>query len=341
MLIIRAAEERDVTHLVALAQKAGKGMTSLPTCPESLHLKVSQSIDSFKRQHADEKDYFLLVMEDTEKRAVVGTAGIYARIGSRQAFYTYRLMPVTHYSHTLNKQVRSQLLHLTNDYTGCSEVGTLFLDPQYRGNGRWLSKSRYLLMSQFGERFSNNVIAQLRGHIDEQGKSPFWEALGKHFFEMDYEEADRLCGIGSNQFITELMPKHPIYSRLLPKAARDSIGAPHHDSKRAMRMLLDEGYEYENVVDIFDGGPVFRAKLNQLNSVRLSRTAIAKEGESHTSNKKMLVANRNLHKFRVIQTPVVLNGDIVQMPPEALEALNIVSGDEVRFLNQTQEASNR
>ncbi|MFH7127688.1 arginine N-succinyltransferase [Klebsiella pneumoniae] len=53
---------------------------------------------------------------------------------------------------------------------------TLFLDPQWRkeGNGYLLSKSRFLFMAAFRERFNEKVVAEMRGVIDEQGYSPFW-----------------------------------------------------------------------------------------------------------------------------------------------------------------------
>ena len=41
-------------------------------------------------------------------------------------------------------------------------------------------------MAEFRERFPAQVMADLRGYFDEQGRSPFWEAIGKHFFDMDF-----------------------------------------------------------------------------------------------------------------------------------------------------------
>lgn len=335
MLVIRPVEHRDLDNLLMLAHKAGKGMTSLPVCPESLGKSIQLSIDSFARQANHPDDYFLLVMEDLDINRVVGTAGVYSQTGARQAFYAYRLMSVTHYSHSLDKQTRSEMLHLTNDYTDCSEVGTLFLDPDYRGNGHWLSKARYLLMGQFQHRFQSHVIAEMRGCVDEQGHSPFWDAIGQHFFDMDFDTADTLCGTGSNQFITELMPKHPIYTCMLPQAARDVIGKPNPAGTRAMELLENEGFIYDKVVDIFDGGPLLKGRISQLKSVRRIEQGLAKASEERLVSEPTLVASTELENFRVIYTRIARSGDgTVKLKPQDLDALQVTTGKLLRFIQR-------
>ena len=335
MLVIRPVAHKDLDDLLVLAHKAGKGMTSLPPCPESLTKSIQLSVDSFAREEKHADDYFLLVMEDLEQEKVVGTAGVYSQTGARQAFYAYRLMSLTHYSHSLDKQTRSEMLHLTNDYTDCSEVGTLFLDPDYRGNGHWLSKARYLLMGQFQQRFQSHVIAELRGWVDDDGRSPFWDAIGQHFFEMDFDTADKLCGTGSNQFITELMPKHPIYTCMLPDAARDVIGKPNSDGLRAMQLLQDEGFVYDKVVDIFDGGPLMKAPIEQLRSVRRIDQGSAKSSREKILTEPTLVATSSFSDFRVVFTRVARSGDgTLKLKSEDLKALGVKDGALLRFIQR-------
>ncbi|WP_439135266.1 arginine N-succinyltransferase [Pseudomaricurvus sp.] len=335
MLVIRPVAASDHNDLMELARKAGKGMTSLPANGNALEEKITISEASFSRHQYHPDDYFLLVMEDLETNKVVGTAGVYSQTGARQAFYAYRLMSVTHYSHTLDKQTRSEMLHLTNDYTDCSEVGTLFLDPQYRGNGHWLAKARYLLMGQFHQRFQSHVIAELRGWVDENGESPFWNSIGKQFFGMDFDTADQLCGVGSNQFITDLMPKHPIYTCLLPKAAQEVLGKPNRDGLRAMELLQEEGFSYDNVVDIFDGGPLMKAKISQLKSVRRIDQGIALMTEDRLLSEPTLVATSQLQSFRVINSRLARNGNgEIKLSRDDLSALNVSSGALLRFIQR-------
>lgn len=333
MLFIRPVAMSDLNDLLELSIKAGEGMTSLPNDPEALGHNIQKSIDSFACNKGNDSDYFLLVMEDTERNKVVGTAGIHARTGASQAFYAYRLMSMNHHSHSLDKNVGNEILQLTNDYTGCSEVGTLFLDPDYRGNGHWLSKSRYLLMAQFPERFASHVIAELRGSIDADGISPFWEAIGRHFFEMDFTEADNLCGVGSNQFITELMPKYPIYTKLLPQAAQDVIGKPNVAGRRAMELLEEEGFEFDNVVDIFDAGPIMRARIQQLRSIRKMDQGLASVTDEKMITSNTMIANNNLKDFRVIYAPMIRTGaGLIKLSSENLAVLNVPNGSLLRFV---------
>ncbi|WP_054112561.1 arginine N-succinyltransferase [Marinagarivorans algicola] len=355
MLIIRPVAQRDLEDLLQLAHKAGQGMTSLPPCAETLQRTINKSQASFDSLTPRAEDYFLLVLEDLDIHKVVGTAAIYARTDSKQAFYAYRVMPAIHYSHSLAKEVRSDVLHLANDYTDCSEVGTLFVDPDYRGNGHWLAKARYLFMGVFRERFHSHVVAELRGWLDDQGKSPFWDAIGQHFFEMSFDEADRLCATGTNQFITELMPKHPIYTRLLSEQARAVLGKPHQDGRRALQLLEDEGFENENFIDIFDAGPMLRAKIDGLTSVKAIKkgAAAASSLAAETTGTAtpetatlapQIVMNGRLNDLRIIKTPVTYanssdsttnNEATIELAPSALDALGIQAGDLIYTIDRS------
>ncbi|ASP37286.1 arginine N-succinyltransferase [Bacterioplanes sanyensis] len=288
------------------------------------------SMDSFARSERHPDDSFLLVMEDTEQQRLAGCAGVSVLTGARQAFYAYRLIPTTHYSHSLEKQVSSQLLHLTNDYTGCSEVGSLFLLPDYRGNGHWLARSRYLLMGLFRQRFAESVIAELRGWSDDEGRSPFWEAIGKHFFQMEFEQADKLCGLGSNQFITELMPKYPIYTTLLPDDAQAVIGQPADAGRPAMELLQREGFRYDNVVDIFDAGPLMQANIDELASVK----AIEQRPLTDVSAtpQSVIAANTHWPDFRVVLSDAQLDEHGIQLPAAERQALQLNEHDSVAFI---------
>ncbi len=158
----------------------------------------------------------------------------------------------------------------------------------------------------FAERFAPKVIAELRGRLDADGKSPFWEGLGRHFFVMEYSRADYLTGIGQKAFIAELMPRHPVYATLLPAAARAVIGEVHADSQPARAMLEAEGFRYEGYVDIFDAGPTLECFRDNIRAVRRSETFAVKVGEhdpapdSLTDDVLWLVTNRSFERFRAL-----------------------------------------
>merc|ERR1711879_948498 len=302
---------------------------------------IGRSVESFARERQHDDDFFLLVMEDLSRHKVVGTAAIFAHTGTNQAFYAYRLMTVMHYSHSLDKRVRCQLLHLTNDYSGCSEVGALFIDPDYRGNGHWLARSRYLLMGLYPHRFAESVIAELRGWVDEHGNSPFWDAIGAHFFEMDYQQADALCALGSNQFITELMPRHPIYTRLLPETALSVIGKPADAGRRARQLLEQEGFRFEEVVDIFDAGPLMRSDVADLHSVRSIRQVefVVKDNPvTRAEDIPLVLANADWHRFCVIHAAAVpVHHGHVVLTPEQQQCLGLESGGTLALTSDVLE----
>jgi arginine N-succinyltransferase len=184
-------------------------------------------------------------------------------------------------------------------------------------------------MAEFPKRFNQRVIAELRGVSDEAGRSPFWESLGRHFFKMDFSQADYLTGIGQKSFIAELMPQHPVYTTFLSEEARAVIGEVHDGTRPARSMLEGEGFRYNGYVDIFDAGPTVAATLNDIRAVRKSRTFTAKSGEE-TTGTNWLVSNRKLEDFRVClaQTEPSPNG--LPLSNSVLDKLGIQAGDSVR-----------
>jgi len=199
-----------------------------------------------------------------------------------------------------------------------------------------LSKSRLLFIAEFADRFAPKVIAELRGRLEADGSSPFWEGLGRHFFAMEYSTADYLTGIGQKSFIAELMPKHPVYVNLLPPAAREAIGAVHTDTAPARAMLEQEGFRYEGYVDIFDAGPTVECFRDNVDAVRRSAVLPVTLGEedpvpdSLTDNVLWLVSNREFQGYRALVTAAPPRVDRFPLLPYAAAALGVGEGDSVR-----------
>lgn len=213
-------------------------------------------------------------LEDNSNGRVAGVCALIGAVGLREPFYSYRIGIVVHASRELGIFTQTPTLFLSNDHTGATELCSLYLDPAYRRDklGALLSKSRFLFMAQFREHFSNIVIAELRGVSDESGRSPFWESLGRHFFSMDFSQADYLTGMGKKSFVAELMPKHPLYSSFLTPEAQAVIGQTHPQTRPARRLLEDEGFRSDQHVDIFDAGPTLECDLPDIDAVRHARS---------------------------------------------------------------------
>jgi arginine N-succinyltransferase len=323
--VIRAARAEDLQPLYEMAKLTGGGFTNLPPDRSALKAKLDRSATAFGRTedtHAD--DLFVLVLENTDTGEVRGTCQIFSHVGQQHPFYSYRLGTLTQHSRELNRTFRADMLGLTTDLEGFSEVGGLFLHPGERagGLGMLLARARYLFIAQHRARFADRILAELRGIIDEAGGSPFWDGVAGRFFGMNFQDADQFNAVRGHQFIADLFPKHPIYIAMLPESARAVIGLPHPSGRAAMRMLENEGFAYENYVDIFDGGPTMMAKTDQVRTIREVQSArvVAIDDDG---GEAALVAHGRLRDFRCSYGKVRASADGVVLSRKAATALGI------------------
>jgi arginine N-succinyltransferase len=270
---VRAATPGDVRALYELSKLTGGGFTNLPADKATLEAKLAKSKASFERQGENQDDdLFLFVLENTATKAIRGTCQIFGQVGSDRPFYSYRLSTLTQKSEELGRIFRNQTLSLCTDLEGSSEVGGLFLHPHERagGLGMLLARSRYLFIKQHRPRFGPRVLAELRGVMDQAGHSPFWDALAGRFFGMSFPEADEFNAVHGTQFIADLMPKAPVYVAMLPPSAISVMGQPHPTGRAALRMLENEGFQYECYIDIFDGGPTVTVATDRIKTIEQS-----------------------------------------------------------------------
>ena len=342
ILVVRPARRGDVDGLYRLAQAAGSGMTNLQPDHDLLRerLKASEAALLSEDFRARGAPMFLVVERldaggaATDGR-LVATACIFSRIGVEWPFYSYRLTRQAQTHKALNKVVAHDVLILANDFDGAAEVGGLFVDAAARGAaaGRLTARSRYLFLAEHRDWFGRQVISDMRGWQDEDGASPVWEALGREFYDMDFADADRMNAVLGNQFIADLSPKHPIYASLLPKPARQALGRPHDDGRRAMALLLEEGFRSEGYIDIFDGGPTLFANIDDLRAVRDSRRAtVAAIGDAGRGVDRLVSAGAGA-AFRCARGPVALvDGGSVRLDEGLARALRVDIGHTVRHV---------
>src|SRR5690606_33210706 len=298
--VIRAAHLGDLAPLYEMAKLTGGGFTNLPADRKALAHKLERAETAYANQ-ADEfaDEQFVLVLERGGTGDVRGTCQMMTQVGREWPFYSYRLTVLTQHSPALQRTVRAEMLSLVTDLEGSSEVGGLFLHPSERagGLGMLLARSRYLFIAMHRPRFSDRILAELRGIIDERGGSPFWDGVAGRFFGMTFQEADYFNAINGNQFIADLMPKHPVYIAMLSESGRGAIGTPHPSGRAAMRMLEDEGFAFGDYIDIFDGGPTMTANTDRVKSIAEAR-AHAVVRTDWREGEKMLLASGQLSGFR-------------------------------------------
>jgi arginine N-succinyltransferase len=214
---------------------------------------------------------------------------------------------------------------------------SLYLRPEFRagGAGHLLSKSRFLFMASFPQRFADKVIAEMRGVSNEQGRSPFWEGLGRHFFSIEYGAAEHVVGAGNKSIIAELMPHHPIYTMLLPREAQEVIGKVHPQTAPALRLLEQENFRYQGYIDIFDGGPTVEAPLHEIRSVKRSivlPVRISDEPHDGEQGTRCLVANTQLHDYRCATATLYWEGQAIGIPSDLATGLRLRQGDPMRMV---------
>ncbi|ONP24165.1 arginine N-succinyltransferase [Burkholderia cenocepacia] len=336
MIVVRVVQTGDVDALVSLAQETGPGLTTFKPDRDALAARIERSRRALEGKAAPGEAGYFFVMEESKTGDIAGVCGIETQVGLEQPFYNYRVSTVVHASQELGVWTRMSALNISHDLTGYAEVCSLFLSPRYRtgGVGGLLSRSRFMFIAQFRDRFPERICAELRGHFDEDGTSPFWRAVGSHFYQIDFNAADYLSSHGRKSFLAELMPRYPVYVDLLPQDAQDAVGLTHRDTLPARKMLEAEGLRYQNHVDIFDAGPVLECHVNDLRTVRESVVVPVAIGvpDARDDAPKSLVSNTSLGDFRVGVAPgVVANGSFVLSADDAV-ALDVKAGDPVRVL---------
>lgn len=335
MILFRRARADDLAGIYQLAKGCGTGITTLPADKEVLGKRLAWSCESFERtMNQLEHEYYLFVLEDSKSKQIIGTSAIESPTGFDVPFYSYKITKKTRVCTSLNIRSDYEVLSLVNDYQGNSEMCTLFLNPdwRYNNNGLLLSRARFLFMSLFHQRFRPVVFAEMRGVSDESGRSPFWEHVGKYFFHMSFTEADRLTLTSNKQFIADLMPRNPIYVKLLNQEAQDVIGKTHPSTRAALKILFQEGFRFNNYIDIFDAGPTIEAPLEEIRTVRNSQTVCIKNISDEVGSAPCLISNTQMD-FRATMGEAIVDRNnktcIISKATAAL--LQVKKGEQLRL----------
>lgn len=322
-LLLRPVAAADLPDLQRMAAASADGISSLPNNEAKLRARIDASLQAFASpDDASGEETYLFVLEDAGR--IVGCSGIAASAGFFDRFYSYRNEFVVHASAALGVSQRMHTLHLCHDLTGATLLTSFYLDPDYEDGpaAQLLSRARLLFIHAHAERFSERIAAESPGVTDAAGQSPFWDAIGRRFFGMDYPEAEAVIGGRSRACIAELMPPSPVYVALLPEAAQWAIGQLHPVGELPFSILQDEGFDADTYVDIFDGGPTVEAPLASLRSVRQARTLTVQPGTGSGPRQWQLLVRPSRTAFAAVLAAV---GDTLGEAEAA--ALNARAGE--------------
>ena len=333
--LLRAATPQDLDAYERMARASAVGITTLPANRSALAERLERSAQAFaSSDDASGEEIYVFVLEDLAAGALVGTSAITARAGFSDRFYSYRNEMVVHTSAALETTQRIHTLHLCHDLSGHTLLSSFYIDPAYEDTlaPQLLSRARLLFIGEFADRFSDRIASESPGLADDSGRCPFWDAVGRRFFEMDYASAERLAGGRHKAFIAELMPQAPIYVPLLPDEAQWAIGQLHPVAELPFSILLDEGFDTETYVDIFDGGPTVDARVAMLKTVRASRRRVLAEAEPAGSAAAglHLVANTQRSAWRALLAPAALHGPELALNPAQVTRLQTRVGQSLR-----------
>jgi len=268
-------------------------------------------------------------MEDQDTGKIVGSCAILSSIGCVDPFLAFQIKAQEKTSFTLKSKNLLHTLQLHNELRGPSELGSLFLLPEYRGRGcgRLLSLSRFLFMAAHPDRFSDLVVAEMRGVSRKDGYSPFYEAVGKHFLpNMTFPEADYLVG-QKKSFVNELFTSTPLYIDLLPAEAQEVIGKAHPETVPALKLLQSEGFQITDLVDVMDAGPKVSAPLSQIRTVKESTwiPSISFTDKMSDTTSVYLICSGHLNSFKVTQSKAILEKDKTLILPTSLRKIMMES----------------
>jgi arginine N-succinyltransferase len=334
MHVIRPIRQEDFEGYAQFAFAARLGMASMPKNRELLQKNIESSLRAFSTNDlALENKFYLFVLEDMTTKEIGGASGIYSQVGVDSPYYYYREeieYPLPYKNFPIPKEMRTlKAIKITH---GPSEICSLYLFPSFRkeGLGRLLSLSRFLFIAAFPSSFQATVIAEMRGFIDKNNHTPFWEHLGRYFLDFDYAEVQHIKDT-DKEFIPHILPQYPIYVDLLPKEAQNMIGNVHENTRPALKILEQEGFEITKDYDIFDAGPVIRAEKNSIRMIKSSAKKVITAITTQPLESTKYIISNGKKSFRACYSFLKELDEGVILPVETAEALFLQVGDYVTF----------
>lgn len=335
--LIRSVRENDLDELERLSSLVY--FINLPNNRDLLKDKIKKSVDSFNGNIEDKFDReYIFVMEDRSNGQVIGTSMIIARHGSPSIPHMYfELKEKQKYSETIHAGFIHKVLSLKFDSDGPTEIGGLVIDPSYRGHklklGRLLSFSRFSFIKMKRRWFKDRVLSELMPPLSENGESLLWEALGRRFTNLSYQDAD-LLSRKNKEFITSLFPRGDIYTVLLSGEARDAIGKVGPDTEPVKHMLEKIGFRWREHIDPFDGGPHYWADTDKITLVNeTKKTHLHRDPLKGRNTERSLVSRFKNGEFRCMQTPYEMYRGKLLLPKAVSELLELETGDELFSLS--------
>lgn len=336
MLFIRPLSPVDVDELLHLLQDSGHGLTNLPKNRNILLNKLEKSSHALTKQdHATRDEIIFFGQFDSVTNHLIGVCGIIAQIGINEPYYFYHVKAEEKNCALINQKKIIQTMHLEKTESGPSEICSLYLSPKHRKSetGRFLSLSRFLFIKEHPDYYEPTTIAEMRGMVEDNGESIFWNHVGSRFVNLPFLEADALM-LKSKSFIENLFPKHPILIDLLPKDVQAVIGEVHSNTMGARKILEKEGFHYNNRVGVLEPGPLLEAKTDSIRAIKEAHAYTFNQTSEDIPNEKLVILSNGKQKeeFRAVLSYAMIEGNKIIISEETRSLLNAQIGSNIRLL---------
>jgi arginine N-succinyltransferase len=329
--LVREVHSEDLSDLYDLSRQFS--LLNLPSQKKVIQSLIEKSRSSFAGELEPSEALYLFVLEDLENGSVVGASQVKGKKGTPSIpNYSFKISKRELFSRDLGVGFIHQVLKLRMDEDGPTEIAGLIVSRGYRQRpekvGKIMSLTRFLYIAQFREKFQNQLLAEMAPPLTDEGRSEFWEALGRRFTGMPYQEADALSH-QSKEFIRDLFPQEDIYLCLLDASARLVIGRVSEQTRPALHLLEKIGFQYKDEIDPFDGGPHVVAKTDEVTFIKQASEIQMQKGEGVPFDHQFLVGVNTEEGYRAGQTAGCLINGQLWVPEKTLEALSLASGDSV------------
>jgi arginine N-succinyltransferase len=329
--IVRAAQREDVQELYELARQFT--LLNLPAQKRVIEAKIERSVASFAGELEKAEAEYLFVIEDLDSDLVAGCSMILAKNGTPTSpNFSYKVLKKERFSRELGVGFIHQILRLSTNTDGPTEVGGLVVDRGYRRRpekvGRMISLSRFIYIGLERQRFETELHSEMAPPLTEEGRSEFWEALGRRFTGMPYQEADQISS-QNNGFIQSLFPEEDIYLALLDSKARLVLGRVAEETQAALHLLNKIGFKYKDEVDPFDGGPHLGCATKDCSVIQNLRTLKLKKTKTGQFEHNGLIGLIRDGSYLGSQSSYRIEGSEILLPEKTWVLLNLEENEDI------------
>lgn len=240
-------------------------------------------------------------------------------IGSQVPRYWYYVGQVAFASQDIPLYRHDRMLVLGNDLIGADELAEIAAHPSAKvGSHVWQALIQTALHT-FSTSSQSRVILELPGR-QEEGQSPFWRGLGRHFCPIDPRDVRERFGEHWSAHVAALLPQQPVLVSLLSEGAQSALQAVDDSLLDLQRALMQSGFRWCRHVSIHDGGPVYE---HEAGPAREGQQAKLRAHDSDTADGYWLIRADHSTDLWIVEATYA--DGVLGVPPEAVRLI----GDEV------------